>query len=115
MNNFAEVTSEDQGHQGEERYLRTIDEKCWISVLYRLTGFGHREWETAIVFVADGQQPTWRDRTVLIVHGDWRSELNDMPKDQLRAWYDAKIDDNRTTMHEILHQLNKAAESAKSN
>lgn len=115
MSNFVEVTSEDQMCNDEERHLRIIDERCWISVLFRLTGFGHREWETAIVFVADVPEPTWRDREVLIVHGDWRRELNDMPKDQLRAWYNEKIDGNRTTMHEILHQLNKAAESAKSN
>ena len=109
MSNFVEVTADWEKRDGGERYLRRIDERCWISVLYRLTGFGYWEWETAIVFVADVPQPTHMDRELLIIRGDWREELNDMPKEQLRAWYAARIDGNRNSWDTLMGMIEEAA------
>ena len=61
MSNFEDVTADWQQRENEKRYLRVIDDRCWISVLYRLTGFGYYEWETAIVFVAEVPEPTHED------------------------------------------------------
>jgi hypothetical protein len=73
---FVDVSNDYQREQGEERWLRRIDPKCWISALHRRTGFGWMEWETAIVFVIEpGSRPKrWGsdDRDCLIIGGDRR-------------------------------------------
>ena len=106
---WQDVTQDWQRDEGGERWLRQIDERCWISVLHRLTGFGHWEWETAIVFVIEeGSRPKrWEsdNRDVLIVQGDWREELADMPKDRLRQWYEDHGATNRTSMDAALTWL----------
>ena len=88
---WKEVTT--KGEEGE-RWVRALDDKCWISVLHRRTGFGWMAWETAIVFlIEEGSRPKrWAsdDRDVLLVAGDWREELGSMPKESLRAWYEKK-------------------------
>ena len=109
MSNFQDVTTDWQQREHEERYLRTIDDRCWISVLYRLTAFGYFEWETAIVFIADVPEPTHKDRELLIIRGDWRDELNDMPKEQLRDWYAARIDGNRNSWDTLMQAIESAA------
>jgi hypothetical protein len=90
-NTWKEVTTD--GEEGE-RWVRVIDDKCWISALHRRTGFGWMAWETAIVFlIEEGSRPKrWAsdDRDVLIVAGDWRDELGLLPKESLRAWYEAQ-------------------------
>lgn len=102
LGSFIDVSTPEQTKQDEERWLRQIDPKCWISALYRLTGFGWYEWETAIVFINDtgDRQPTWEDRDCLIISGDRRKELATMPKEQLRQWYDDNIDGNRNSKKE---------------
>lgn len=106
---FVECTDDYEREQGGERWIRRIDPKCWISALYRLTGFGWMEWETAIVFVIEpGSRPKrWEsdDRDCLIIGGDRREELEAMPKEQLREWYAATIDGNRNSMETLLHAL----------
>jgi hypothetical protein len=107
---WMEVTSNYQLVQGEERWVRSIDPKCWISVLHRRTGFGYMEWETAIVFIIEPGSRQQRyasdDRDCLIICGDWREELSTMPKEQLRDWYNKNIDGNRNTMETLLEALN---------
>lgn len=113
MNNFVEVTSDWQSKEGERRFLRTVDATCWISVLYRKTGFGWFEWETAIVFGTPDDSgpgqiseiPPLLSREFLIIRGDRRCELNDMPKEQLRDWYAANIDGNRNSMDTLMQSL----------
>ena len=105
MSNFVEATTDWQEREHEERHVRLIDNRCWISVLHRLTGFGYWEWETAIVLVADVPEPTYKDREMLIIRGDWRSELDDMPKEQLRAWYAARIDGNRNSWDTFMRAI----------
>ena len=109
---FVECTSDFESREGGERWIRHIDPKCWISVLCRRTGFGWREWETAIVFVLEpGSRPKrWDsdDRDCLIIAGDRREELAAMPKEHLRDWYAANIDGNRNSMETILHCAKKA-------
>jgi hypothetical protein len=109
MNEWLEVTGDFERESGGERWLRRIDDKCWISALYRRTGFGWMEWETAIVFIIEpGSRPKrWAsdDRDCLIIAGDRREELKDMPKEQLRDWYATHIDGNRNSMETILHAL----------
>ena len=109
MSNFQDVTTDWQQRENEERHLRVIDDRCWISVLHRLTGFGYFEWETAIVFVADVPEPTHKDRELLMIRGDWRQELNDMPKERLRDWYAARIDGNRNSWDTLMAAIEKAA------
>jgi hypothetical protein len=106
---WVEVTDECEREQGGERWLRRIDPDCWISVLHRRTGFGWMEWETALVFrIEPGSRPKrWEsdDRDVLIIAGDRREELAEMPKGELRGWYAANIEGNRNSMGAILHAL----------
>ncbi len=104
---WEECTSEHDREHGGERWIRRIDNKCWISALYRMTGFGWMEWETAIVFVIeDGSRPKrWAsdDRDCLIIKGDRRKELSEIPKEQLRQWYQANIDGNRNSFETLIH------------
>ena len=105
MSNFVEVTTDWQEREHEERHVRLIDDRCWISVLHRLTGFGYWEWETAIVFVADVPEPTYKDREMLMIRGDWRAELDSMPKEQLREWYAARIEGNRNSWDTFMRSI----------
>lgn len=109
MSAFVDVTEERCRQEGEEHYIRRIDNKCWISVLHRRTGFGHMEWETALVFLIEpGSRPKrWSsdDRDVLIIRGDRREELKDMPKEQLKDWYYKNIEGNRNSMETIIQTL----------
>lgn len=111
---WEDVTSPDQRERDEERYLLRVDPTCWISALHRMTGFGYMEWETALVFLIEpGSRPKrWNsdDRDVLIIRGDWRDELTTVPKNQLRAWYAARIDGNRNSMETILHAMKNSLE-----
>lgn len=106
---FVECTADYERENGGERWIRRIDPKCWISALYRRTGFGWMEWETALVFVIEpGSRPKrWEsdDRDVLIIAGDRREELATMPKEQLRDWYAANIGGNRNSMETLIHAL----------
>ena len=106
---FVDVTDDHDREHGGERWLRKIDPKCWISALYRRTGFGWMEWETALVFVIEpGSRPKrWEsdNRDCLIIGGDRREELATMPKEQLRDWYAANIDGNRNSLETALHAL----------
>lgn len=105
MTGFIDRTDDCDRATENERYIRTLDDRCYISVLYRLTGFGHYEWETAIIFIADVEKPTWRDRECLIIKGDRREELADVPKDKLREWYDANIEGNRNSMETLIEEI----------
>lgn len=106
---FVECTNDFERERHEEQWIRRIDPKCWISVLYRRTGFGWMEWETALVFIIEpGSRPKrWEsdDRDVLIIAGDRREELATMPKEQLRDWYAANIDGNRNSIETVIHAL----------
>lgn len=113
---WEEVTDNfDREHDGE-RWLRRIDSHCWISALYRLTGFGYHEWETAIVFrkqLPEGQKETWKDRDVLIIAGDRREELGNMPKEKLREWYDNNIKGNKCSFDTKLENLQEQLDNLK--
>ncbi len=109
MSAFVECTKDHEREQGGERWIRNVDPKCWISVLHRRTGFGWMEWETAIVFIIEeGSRPKrWEsdDRDCLIIAGDRREELAEMPKEQLRQWYQENIEGNRNSMETLLVNL----------
>lgn len=107
---WVEVTFPFEAEYGGERWLRRIDEKCWISVLHRMTGFGYMEWETAIMFMHEvvGRKRTWKDQDCLIIAGDRRSELTDMPKEQLRQWYAENINGHRNSMESFLETAKTA-------
>jgi len=96
---FVEITNDYERRDGGQRWIRRIDPTCWISVLYRLTGFGWREWETALMFLIE---PGSQD--CLIISGDRRQELLTMPKEFLRPWYAANIDGNRNSFDTLLEQ-----------
>ena len=88
----------DDGY-GEERWVRAVDENCWVSVRHRMTGFGYMEWETAICTRNSG------DQTTNIIRGDWREELSYMNRDELLEWFLLNIDGNRNSMETILEAL----------
>jgi hypothetical protein len=104
---FADVTENLQEQTGEERYFRRVSKDCWISVLYRLTGFGYHEWETAIVFINDtfGLPRSWKDSECLIISGDRRKELCYMPEEKLGEWYVNNINGNRNSMETLMEAL----------
>lgn len=114
--NFENVSSSWDIESGRERWLRNIDDKCWISVLHRRTGFGYMEWESAIVFIRDDGDPQkyargkWDDRETLIILGDRRQELERTPKDQLRGWYESNIEGNRSSMETLLNACRELSE-----
>lgn len=92
MSNFKEMANE---VPGQGRYVRNLSDRFWVSVLYRMTGFGYPEWETAIVRVRDDNDPEkykhgkWDDRECLIVRGDHREELEDKTEQEIMEWYAA--------------------------
>jgi len=112
MNNFKECTETFERDEGGERHIRHVSPLCWISTIYRRTGFGYYEWETAICFrhPPEGRKETWKDREVLIIRGDRREELNDVPEDQLRQWYQDHIDGNRNSMETMIEALKPGKE-----
>jgi len=106
---FVECTDDYEREQGGERWIRRLDDKCWISVLFRRTGFGWMEWETAIVFLIKpgSRQKRWEsdDRDCLIIGGDWREDLKSLPKEQLRDWYNKNINGNRNSFETLIETL----------
>lgn len=78
------------------RFIRTVSDNTWISVLHRLTGFGYWEWETAIC--------TRNPRTCNIVIGDRREELADLTELELKEWYE-KHKNEKNSMETILDAL----------
>lgn len=88
MSNFEHVDKS----QDFMRWLRTVDDTCWVSVLYRMTGFGYMEWETAVCHIDDKG-----DQVTEIVRGDWRDEVNDMTRDELFEWVKKIIQHNKTS------------------
>lgn len=90
---WKDVTAKHQREEGSERYLRKISDNFYISVSYRLTGFGYHEWETAIVSIYDDKDPrkfkrgTWDDRKIEIVRGDRREELGTLNEQEVIEWY----------------------------
>lgn len=109
---WEDVTRDTQRAIGEERWLRRIDPNCFISVLYRQTGFGWMEWETALIFIIEeGSRPKRfesDDRDMLMIAGDRREELATMPKDQLRQWYADNIDGNRNSFETLMEAATEA-------
>lgn len=89
MKNFTELPRTEGSE--DERWLRRVSPKCWISVLHRRTGFGWTEWETALVtLIEPGSRPKrWEsdDRDLVIVGGDHREVLDEMPESELAAWF----------------------------
>lgn len=101
---FVESTEDHIRNEGGERHVRSVSDNCWISVLHRLTGFGHMEWETAFCVV----DPFTKKHIVgspFIVRGDWREKLADMPEEELPVWFDVTSSGNRTTFDAVIDVL----------
>ena len=84
---WQDVTTHVERERGEERYVRTIDEFTWISVIRRLTGFGWHSWETAIVM----REEQDKKKQFRMIDGDRREELGAMPKSELVAWWETNV------------------------
>ena len=106
---FEEVTTESQRSDGEERYVRTLSAHCWISVLYRRTGFGHMEWETALCF-RDAETSDHVKGSPFLVKGDWRDTLASVPEDRLTMWYESVAKDHRVSFDAIMDVLREACD-----
>lgn len=67
------------------------------------------EWETAIVMLIEpgSRSKRWEsdDRDCLIIAGDRRAELAEVPEERLRSWYAENIGGNRNSMDTLLHTL----------
>lgn len=107
MRVYEDVTEDFVRDEGGERWLCRVNDKVFISVLHRMTGFGYMEWETAIVIHHDigDRKPTWEDLDCLIIGGDRREELENVPDNKLREWYDANISGNGNSMQQIMEAL----------
>ena len=93
------VTVNDTGGDNQ-RFVRTVSDNMWVSVLHRRTGFGWWEWETAIC--------THAPRTCNIVMGDRREELASMNEVELMEWYEShKAEKN--SMESLLDVLTPTA------
>ena len=101
---FKETTSDYNRNEGGERYVRTVSENCWISVLHRMTGFGFMEWETAIC-VVDPVLKKYVNGSPFIIRGDWREKLSDMPEQELMKWFHGNLDGNLTAFDSVLKVL----------
>jgi len=75
--NFIQVDYD--GNSERLRFVRTVSGNMWVSALYRETGFGWWEWETAIC--------THEPRTCNIVSGDRREDLAKLTEPELKLWY----------------------------
>ena len=112
---WQEVTDEWDQKTGGERWLRELTPTTWISVLHRLTGFGWWEWETAFVRIRDDGDPlkgargTWDDREQIIVLGDHRQALGEMPLDEVIAWFRAD-GHPKNTMEQVLDAMKEASQ-----
>lgn len=94
MINFKQLPDD---YNGTQRWGRELDAETWISVIYRLHGGGWWHYETALVFKhpVEGRPRTWKDADFLILQGDYRAELDEMPKEKLREWYAAKTQEGQ--------------------
>jgi hypothetical protein len=101
---FEETTKDYHREEGGEQHVRTLGPNCWVSVLHRRTGFGHMEWETAICRT-DPETGRHVQGSPFIVVGDWRTELAEMPEGELMAWYESKIEGNRTMFDKLMELL----------
>lgn len=105
---WIETTGDYDRETGGERWVKLLDGDNWISVLYRLTGFGWYEWETALCLkpeVRPKDWPDWKRYDCLIIGGDRREELGSMPLNELRDWYLQNIDGNRNSMGTLLEAI----------
>lgn len=91
MKDWKDVTSDSMKREGygEKRYLKRYGEGTFVSVLYRMTGFGYMEWETAIIFHPAHRQYKWDEKKLFMVRGDRRHELDSLRGCDLMPWYRA--------------------------
>lgn len=89
MKDWQDVTSESMRREGygEKRYLKKYGAGTFVSVLYRMTGFGYMEWETAICFHPAHRKYNWKEKKLFMVRGDRREELDNLKACQLMQWY----------------------------
>ena len=102
MTNFVEVTEEFHQKTGGERHFRKISDDLWVSVLYRLTGYGTMVWETAVVRVRKDGDPLkyargkWDDREMFLFIGDYRSELETVDEEGVMGWVKNMLEGGHT-------------------
>lgn len=109
---FIDVTNKNQKDKGEKQWIRRIDDKSWIVVHYKLSGLGYMECTTTIIFTFEpGDHPEKsgrHDGVYLMISGDWRDELESMPKDKLRDWYSQKIYENSNSTETVIEELKQS-------
>jgi hypothetical protein len=109
---WVNVTESYQEQNREERWLRQVNDNCFVSVLYRLTGFGYREWETAIVIIRPIKDlGEGKERDLLMIAGDRRSELETMDQQELVDWYYQNIEGNKNSFDTLIDNLSDKIKS----
>ena len=105
MTPFIDQTTDHDRETGGERYVRTLDDRCYVSVLYRLTGFGYHRWETAVVFIHDVEKPKFSDQDFLLIPGDRREELATLTKEELRQWCSDNCEGNPNNLETFIEEI----------
>jgi len=97
---WKDVTSEYNREEDGWRFVRTVSDNCFISVLKRMTGFGFHEIETAFKFKElNGEY----DKFILIL-GDHREATTNLTEDEV-VEYAIKHSDEKITANIIFDKL----------
>ena len=90
---WKDVSSDFDGKTGGERWLRDVSDDCYVSVLYRMTGFGYMEWETAIIVrhPVVGRKRTFEDQDLYMIGGDHREALTGLSRQEVLAWREKQV------------------------
>jgi len=78
----------------DQQYIYIVRPGFWVSVLYRLTGFGNYEWETAVC----------TNDSCDIVRGDHRATLDGKTEAEILKWYEEHKHE-KNSMDTILDRL----------
>lgn len=111
---WQDVSSDYDRKTGGERWLRDVSDDCYVSVLYRMTGFGYMEWETAIIVrhPVVGRKRTYTDQDLYLVVGDHREALTGLSKEEVLAWRE-KHANELTTFDWTMRELKKAEDQVR--
>ena len=108
--NWENVSGAWEEETGGEHWLMHLTYTSWVSVLYRRTGFGWMEWETAYVRMREESDPlkyargSWDDREQIIIAGDHRKAISELPIDQIPDYF-RNDSHTKNTMDQLLDSL----------
>jgi len=87
MSEFKDVSENWNREDGGERWVMTLSQTCWVSVLHRMTGFGYMEWESALCYSVERPDGKRSIDCRVIVRGDHRTTLEGMTQENVETWF----------------------------